>query len=73
MTATTKFNTGFLGNRVKFTGAVAGDFELNAGAITITTAVETPALSGIYVFVFPSTPTTDITLTSSAAGLVKKL
>lgn len=72
MTATMKFNTGFLGARKVFTGAVDTDFELNAGAVTITTVTENPTLSGIYDFVFPSTPATVITVTSSAAGVVEK-
>ena len=77
-TATMTFDTGFLGKRAKFTGAVIDDFDLDEisptpGSITITTVVETPALSGIYVFVIPVATSSDVLeLTSSDSGIVKK-
>jgi len=76
--ATGTFDTGFLGDKALFTGAVAADFDLNElspapGTITITTVVETPALSGIYVFVIPTQDTDDVLeLTSSATGVANK-
>jgi len=77
-TMTCTFDTGFLGEKVKFVGALAADFELNEispvpGSITITTVVETPALSGIYVVVHPAATDQDVLeTTSSAAGIIKK-
>jgi len=75
-----EFDYGGLGKdkREKLKALVAADFVLNEisptpGVVTITTVTETPALSGIYVFVFPIETTGDVLeLTSSQAMLDKK-
>lgn len=70
------FDTGYLGQRAVFTGAADTDFALNEisptpGVITIITAVETPASSGIYVVVTAAQTTADVLeTTSSPAGIV---
>ncbi len=79
-TVTLEFDYGGLGKdkREKMKALVAADFVLNEitptpGPVVITTAVETPALSGIYVFVIPAATSADVLeLTSSQAMLDKK-
>lgn len=74
-----EFDYGGLGKdkREKLKAAVIGDFVLNEispspGSITITTVVETPALSGIYVFVIPSATSADVLELTSSQGMLDK-
>ena len=79
-TVTMEFDYGGLGKdkREKLKALVAADFVLTEitptpGDVTITTVTETPAASGIYVFVIPAATSSDLLeLTSSQEMLDKK-
>jgi hypothetical protein len=70
-TSTQTLDYGSLISPIQVEGWVIGDYTLldtGGSPITITTVVETPANSGVYIFTYPTQPSGLVTLSASKTG-----